>query len=249
MKVVYHRRYEEVYTHDPASAAGRMESILGEISPHFELVEPQPAAVEDIRLVHSEEHIESVRQMPHIYEMALLAAGGALRAAELAMGGEPAFAAIRPPGHHASRDHCWGFCFFNNMAICIAKLRSEGRVERVLILDIDLHFGDGTSNTFNGVPPVTYFHPEGRDREEFVEAVSQFLKRAEADVVAVSAGFDRHRQDWGGLLKTEDYHAIGRLVKGFALRSCDGRRWGVLEGGYNHDVLGQNVRALLEGMD
>ena len=248
MKVIYHPRYEEVYSSDPAAATGRMESVLKEVSPHFEVVTAEPAAVDDISLVHSDEHIRDIQRSGLTYEVALLAAGGAIKAAELAIGGEPAFGLIRPPGHHASQCHCWGFCFFNNMAISIARLRKEGKIDKALILDIDLHFGDGTDNIFRGVPEVVYFHPEGRDREEFVDTISQVLDRARGDVVAVSAGFDRHEQDWGGLLKTEDYQNIGALVKRFAQRECHGRRYGMLEGGYNHDVLGMNVRALLEGM-
>jgi acetoin utilization deacetylase AcuC-like enzyme len=182
------------------------------------------------------------------YDIALLAAGGALKAAELAMKGEPAFGAIRPPGHHASPGRCWGFCFFNNMAISVAKLLTEGKIATAVILDIDLHFGDGTANTFERIPEVSYFHPEGVNRQHFVDSVSDFLSKAKADVVAVSAGFDRHERDWGLLLKTEDYETIGRLVKEFAEAQCGGRRYGVLEGGYNHDVLGTNVKALLQGM-
>jgi len=248
MKVVYHPRYEEVYSSDPAAAPGRMESILKEVSPHFEIVMAEPAAVDDIRLVHTEEHIKFIQSMGLTYEIALLAAGGAIQAAELAMGGEPAFGLIRPPGHHASQDHCWGFCFFNNTAISIARLRKQGKIRTAVILDIDLHFGDGTAHIFQSTPEVAYFHPEGRERQQFMNTVSQFLAQARADVVAVSAGFDRHEDDWGGLLKTADYETIGRLVKGFAQRVCGGRRYGVLEGGYNHDVLGINVKALLDGM-
>jgi len=248
MKVVYHPKYEEVYTSDPAARAGRMEAILKEISPHFELVTAEPASVEDIQLVHSDEHIEDIQRMGLTYELALLAAGGAIKAAELAIGGEPAFGLIRPPGHHASRSHCWGFCFFNNVAISIAKLRREGQIKTALILDIDLHYGDGTDNIFRGVPEVVYLHPEGRDRQSFVDSISQFLNQRTADIIAVSAGFDRHEHDWGGLLRTEDYETIGNLVKEFAQRACRGRRYGVLEGGYNHDVLGRNVGALLKGM-
>ena len=225
-----------------------MESILKEVSPYFEIVAAEAAQVDDIALVHSDEHIEYIHRIGLTYEIALLAAGGAIKAAELVISGEPAFGLIRPPGHHASRDHCWGFCFFNNMAISIAKLKKEGKIRTAVILDIDLHFGDGTANVFQGMPEVVYFHPEGRDRLEFVDTISQFLTRAKADVVAVSAGFDRHEDDWGGLLRTEDYETIGKLVKGFAQRECRGRRYGVLEGGYNHDVLGMNVKALLEGM-
>jgi len=248
MKVVYHPRYEEVYASDPAAKAGRMESIIKEVPPHFEVVMAEPATVGDIGLVHSNEHIKYVQRMVLTYEIALLAAGGAIKAAELAAGGQPAFALIRPPGHHASRDHCWGFCFFNNMAISIAKLRKEGKIRTAVIVDIDLHFGDGTANIFENIPQVVYFHPEGKNRQEFVDGVSRFLAQTKADVVAVSAGFDRHEQDWGGLLKTEDYETIGKLVKGCAERVCRGRRYGVLEGGYNHNVLGKNIKALLKGM-
>ena len=248
MKVVYHRRYEEVYASDPAAKAGRMESIMREISPHFEVVMAEPATVEDLRLVHSGRHIEDIQRMTLTYEIALLATGGAIQTAELATHGQPAFALIRPPGHHASRDHCWGFCFFNNMAISIARLRKEGKINTALILDIDLHFGDGTANIFENLPEVVYYHPEGRDRHEFIDKVSRFLAQRETDIIAVSAGFDRHEQDWGGLLKTEDYKAIGKLVKEYAERACQGKRYGVLEGGYNHSVLGGNLKSLLEGM-
>jgi acetoin utilization deacetylase AcuC-like enzyme len=186
--------------------------------------------------------------MEQTYEVALLAAGGAIKAAELAMSGEPAFGLIRPPGHHASPDSCWGFCFFNNVAISVAKLREEGKINRAVILDFDLHFGDGTDNIFGRVLEVDYHHPEDRTRQQFVDGIARFLDRQSADIIAVSAGFDRHVDDWGGLLTTEDYQTMGKLVKEFSDRVCQGRRYGVLEGGYNHDVLGKNVRAFVEGM-
>jgi acetoin utilization deacetylase AcuC-like enzyme len=248
MKVVYHPRYLEVYASDPAARAGRIESILKEISPHFELVTPEPASIEDIGLVHTKWHIAEIQRMGQTYEVALLAAGGAIRAAELAVSEEPAFGLIRPPGHHASPDSCWGFCFFNNMAISIARLRKEGKINRAVILDFDLHFGDGTDNIFSGVPEVVYYHPEDRSRQEFVEGIARFLDLQKADIIAVSAGFDRGVEDWGGLLTAEDYQTIGKLVKEFSLKACQGRRYGVLEGGYNHDVLGKNVRVFLDGL-
>ncbi|MDY6907131.1 MAG: histone deacetylase family protein [Chloroflexota bacterium] len=248
MKVVYHPRFAEVYTDDPAAEAGRMEGILLALEGRFELVEPTPAAIEDIARVHTESHIASVWRMGPVYEMALLAAGGAITAAEHAWAGEPAFALVRPPGHHAGPDRCWGFCFFNNVAIALARLRGERRIERALVLDIDLHFGDGTVAIFRDTPQVLYCHPQAGDRKGFLEAISRYLGEHDADIIAVSAGFDRHEADWGRLLKTEDYEAIGRMVRGFAQRSCRGRRFGVLEGGYNHQVLGRNVRALCSGM-
>jgi acetoin utilization deacetylase AcuC-like enzyme len=248
MKIVYHPRYQEVYASDPAAKAGRMESILKEVSPHFELLTPEPASIDDIKLTHTDWHITDIQRMRETYEVALLAAGGAIKAAELAMSGEPAFGLIRPPGHHASPDSCWGFCFFNNVAISIARLRVKGKINRAVILDFDLHFGDGTDNIFSRVPEVVYHHPEDRNRQDFVDGISKFLDEQRVDIIAVSAGFDRHVDDWGGLLTTEDYHTIGKLVKEFSEKVCQGRRYGVLEGGYNHDVLGKNVKAFLDGM-
>ncbi len=64
----------------------------------------------------------------------------------------------------------------------------------------------------------------------------------------VSAGFDRHENDWGGLLRTEDYQSIGRRLREYAERVFDGKRYAVLEGGYNLEVLGQNGKSLLLGM-
>jgi acetoin utilization deacetylase AcuC-like enzyme len=247
MKVVYHQKYTGVYENDPAAAAGRMEAMVSELQ-GFDFVKPEMAALEDIGLCHAAFHIGYVQSDGKVFDMAMLAAGGAIQAAELAMEGESAFALIRPPGHHASADSCWGFCFFNNMAIAVARLIEEKKIRTALILDFDLHYGDGTANIFKGNPDVTYFHPEDGNRQDFVDHVGRFLGQSSADIIAVSAGFDRHIEDWGRLLSTEDYTTIGQQAKEFALKNCQGRRFGVLEGGYNHDVLGRNVRAFLEGM-
>lgn len=157
---------------------------------------------------------------------------------------------IRPPGHHASRSSSWGFCYFNNVAVAVEKLRKEGRIKETLIVDIDLHYGDGTANIFASSPDVTYFHPNGLNRQAFLDELFRFLaaRKQFFDILALSAGFDRHEHDWGGMLKTEDYHSIGKIVKEFAADKCNGRRFAVLEGGYNHSFLGKNVRSLLEGM-
>jgi len=249
LKVVYHEKYRTVYSPDPASASGRMENIYKELQGRFEFVEPEPASEEDLMLVHGESHINYVKRHELLYEIAILAAGGAITASELAMQGEPAFGLIRPPGHHASQNSCWGFCFFNNVAISIEKMRQTNKITKALILDIDLHYGDGTENIFSGIPQVSYFHVEGRNRETYLNDLTRCLTtEKDCDVVAVSAGFDRHEEDWGGLLKTEDYQTIGGMIKEFAEQVCQGRRYGVLEGGYNHSVLGKNVKALLEGM-
>ncbi len=248
MKVVYHERYREVYSGDPAANAGRIESIFEELYGSFDFVTPLFASVDDLKLVHTQNHVNSIKRRG-VYENALLAVGGAIKASELAMKGEPAFGLIRPPGHHASSDSCWGFCFFNNIAISIEKLRRVGKIKKAVVVDIDLHYGDGTANIFQSTPEVSYFHMPGGKREEQLKALSEHLDSEEGyDLIAVSAGFDRHIEDWGGTLTTEDYKSIGRMIKKFAERVCKGRRYGVLEGGYNHRVLGKNVRSLIETM-
>jgi len=249
MKVIFHPRFYEVYTSDPAAAPGRMEPMVHALEKEFDFIEPNPALERDLERVHGRNHIQSVKAEPQVYEVGILAAGGAILAAERAFEGEPSFGLIRPPGHHASPHSCWGFCYFNNIAIAIKKLMSEEKIKSVLILDFDLHFGDGTSNTFSGFKSVSYFHPDGTSREEFLEEVKQCLQTERPyDMIAVSAGFDRHEDDWGGLLKTEDYLTIGKWCKEASLERCQGRRFGVLEGGYNHSVLGKNVKSFLQGL-
>jgi acetoin utilization deacetylase AcuC-like enzyme len=249
VKVIFHPRFYEVYTSDPAAAAGRMESIVKALEKDFEFVEPGPALERDLERVHGRSHIQQVKGDPLVYEIGCLAAGGAILSAEMAFKGQPAFGLIRPPGHHASPHSCWGFCYFNNIAIAIKKLISEDKIKSALILDFDLHFGDGTSNTFSGSKEVSYFHPEGTDRETFLKDLKRCLQTERTyEIIAISAGFDRHEKDWGGLLKTEDYLSIGRWVKEFSLEHCQGRRFGVLEGGYNHSVLGRNVKSFLQGL-
>ncbi|MFZ5633499.1 MAG: histone deacetylase family protein [Bacillota bacterium] len=244
MKVVFHERFREVYDSDPAAAPGRMDSIVDELHDYYEFIEPQPAEESDLLLVHKKSHLDRVKKKGLLYEIAVLSAGGAVLAAQLAVRGEPAFALIRPPGHHASSDSCWGFCWFNNIAVAVEKLRREGTVNRVLIVDIDLHFGDGTKNIFLGVPGVFYYHLDSiRDLKRCLAG------NRDCDLIAVSAGFDMHVEDWGGVLTTGDYTTIGRMISGHARQVCQGRLFAVLEGGYNHRVLGKNVKALLQGFD
>jgi acetoin utilization deacetylase AcuC-like enzyme len=227
-----------------------MESIYKELHGHFDFVAPEPASEEDVLLVHGQSHLENVKTHPLTYEIALLAVGGAIKASEIAIEGEPAFGLIRPPGHHASRDSSWGFCHFNNIAISIERLRRKGKIRKALIVDIDLHYGDGTANIFAKSSDIAYFHVNGMNRENYLNNLSRFLATQKGcDVIAVSAGFDRHQQDWGGLLTTSDYFTIGKMIKESASRECSGRKYAVLEGGYNHAVLGRNVKAFLQGME
>lgn len=246
--MVYHKRYNEVYSSDPAAKAGRIESVYKELYGHFGFVQPVPADEEDLRLVHTQSHVDSIKRR-ELYYNALLAVGGAIEASELAMGGESAFGLIRPPGHHASPSSCWGFCFFNNVAVSIEKLRKAGKINKACIVDIDLHYGDGTANIFASNSEVSYYHMPGGSRGEQLEKLSEYLTDKKGyEILAVSAGFDRHEKDWGGTLQTKDYEEIGKMVRDCAERECNGRRYAVLEGGYNHQVLGKNVKALLKGM-
>jgi acetoin utilization deacetylase AcuC-like enzyme len=248
MKVIFHQRFYDVYTADPAAARGRMEAMVNALEGKYAFIEPEPASERDLERVHGRAHIQQIQREPLVYELGGLAAGGAMLAAETAFEGEPAFGLIRPPGHHASPHSCWGFCYFNNVAIAIRKLISDGKINRALVLDFDLHYGDGTVNIFGDSEEALYFHPEAGNRRDFLKEVERSLQSPTPyDIIAVSAGFDRHQEDWGGLLATEDYRAIGESVKEHARRRCQGRRFGVLEGGYNHAVLGSNVESFLEG--
>jgi len=249
-KIVFHKDYCKVYSSDPAAAPGRMEAIAKELR-GFGFIEPEKAIESDVAVVHQLGHIEYIKRMGGIYDAALLAVGGAIKVSEMAFEGEPIFGLVRPPGHHASQDSSWGFCYFNNIAISVERLRKKGSISKAVILDIDLHYGDGTANIFSGVPEVSYHHVAGGKREVFFKDLTRFLDSMvgqECDIVAVSAGFDRHEEDWGGVLRTEDYQIIGELVRDFTERVCNGKRYALLEGGYNHKVLGRNVRAFIEGL-
>ena len=245
MKVVFHENFYQVYTSDPAAAAGRMEAVVDAIGPRAEFVQAKPATESQILLVHLPQHIESVRHSG-LYTMAALAAGGAVQAATIGLT-EPCFGLIRPPGHHASAGSCWGFCYFNNMAVALAVLKDRGMINTAYVLDIDLHFGDGNVNILGGRDDTVVHNVEAGDRLRYLDEVSNEMKACQADMIGISAGFDNHREDWGGLLETEDYVEIGQMVRD-AARRIGGGYFAILEGGYNHQVLGDNVRALIEGM-
>ena len=246
MKVVYSQEYKQVYSSDPASSPGRIEAIEFALAGTVNYLEPQPASEEDIGLIHTPRHIAEVRR-EGVYDIAALAAGGAIKAAEIGLS-EPCFAVIRPPGHHASADSAWGFCYFNNMAVALVKLKRKDKIKKAFILDFDLHVGDGNINTLEPKGFVTILNPGGSDRSEYLKTVTNALNKTDADMIAVSAGFDNHEDDWGGLLRTEDYTYMGKLVRETARRN-NGGCFGILEGGYNHAVLGKNVLAFIEGLD
>jgi len=94
---------------------------------------------------------------------------------------------------------------------------------------------------------ATVVNIEAHSRRRFLQQVESAMKNCRVDLIGISAGFDNHKEDWGGLLHTEDYEQIGSLVRSAALRNGGGC-FAVLEGGYNHDVLGENVLALIQGL-
>ncbi len=245
MKVFFHPDFYEEYTSDPAAEQGRLEAIVEEIGGLSELCPCTAASKDDLLAAHNHMHIEQVRRLG-LFEIAALAAGGAIQAAVAGMD-EPSFAAIRPPGHHASAGSCWGFCYFNNMAVSLYHLRTRGLIDQALILDFDLHYGDGNVNILGHETWVDILNPESHDHDDYLDEVQNGLNNTQADVIAVSAGFDNHVNDWGGLLYTADYQTMGEWVREAAVRNGGGC-YGVLEGGYNHNVLGKNVRAFLEGL-
>ncbi len=246
MKVTWSERFLRSYASDPAAREDRLETVVEELQGWAEWVDAKPATEEDLLRCHDRSRLEQVRGAG-VYDIAVLATGGAVEAARIAEE-DPAFALIRPPGHHASRSTAWGFCHFNNLAVALAERRAAGRVASALVLDVDLHFGDGTEQILGGEEWVQILNPGAYSRNEYLGQVVNGLEAFEGDWIAVSAGFDNHSLDWGGLLHTEDYELIGLQV-GIRARALGGHCFGVLEGGYNPQSLAEGVRAFCHGMD
>ena len=212
---------------------------------------------------------------PYSYLAALRAAGAAVMAVDLVMAGkvENAFCNIRPPGHHAERARAMGFCIFNNIAVGAAHALDQHGMQRVAILDFDVHHGNGTEQIFHDDPRVmlcsTFQHPfypycgadSGNDHiinvplvagsggTEFRKAVTQYwlpaLERFQPEMIFISAGFDAHRDDDMAMmgLIEADYAWVTTEAKRLAETYAQRRIVSALEGGYELHALGRSVVA------
>ena len=126
MKIIFHENFlDPTYADNPAASPGRIEPVVESLGGYsgFEFAPPRPADMLDITRAHDRKYVnEATRDLAH-FDMAMLAAGGAIAAAETAAGGEPAFACVRPPGHHASRASAWGYSMSCTVAVALLRLK------------------------------------------------------------------------------------------------------------------------------
>ncbi|QGT99445.1 Deacetylase [Candidatus Syntrophocurvum alkaliphilum] len=249
MKVIFDELFFHEYSLDSAADMKRLDHAYDLLSQKYEIIKPELCTDEDILLVHTEQHLKSIKSNKKLYETAKMAVGSAILAAEYAIQNQMAFALCRPPGHHASSEFCWGFCYFNNIAIAVQNLLENEYIENAIIIDIDLHLGDGTYETFKNHEQVEYYHIKGRNSHNFIKELEDYLENKTCDIIAISAGFDRHEYDWGGMLPTTSYNIAGQILGKFTREKCQGGLFAVLEGGYNPVVLGESILAFLEGLE
>lgn len=242
---------------------------------NYEFIQCQPCSEDDLKLCHTRELINNIKQgnffnadtpnLPHIYDYARLAVGGAILAMELAEKEKITFSLLRPPGHHAGQSKPAGFCYFNNIAIAVRK--SE---KKCAIIDIDCHHGNGTQEIFLGDRKVKYFSihrnhsfypgtglksidncinyplngPSRTKWMEFFNSIISSIKDFSPEIIAVSAGFDAYKDDpLAGLGLSEDiYKEVG-----YKITELGRQTFCVLEGGYSKK-LPQCTFNFLEGL-
>lgn len=256
-----------------------------------------PAATQaQLERVHDPRHLDALARLvpregyvaldletkvnPNTFESASRAAGANVKAVELVLRGEVdnAFCCVRPPGHHAERDRPVGFCFVNSLAVGVAEALARDDIERVLVVDFDVHHGNGTEDIFFEDPnvmicstfqslllPRRLFEehedriinvplPVGSGSGAFREAVTSrwlpAIERFDPDFIFVSAGFDAHWLDSvSGIHLTEDDYAwVTQAIKRVARERCGGRIVSSLEGGYHFSALGSSAVAHIQSL-
>lgn len=256
----------------------------------------QPASDADILRVHGKEHLAYLREHvpdsgyfpidadtvmnPHTVEAAWAAAGSGITAVDAVMEGghRTAFCAVRPPGHHATATRAMGFCFLNNIAIAAAYALDQYALQRVAIIDFDVHHGNGTEETFAGdnrVLMCSFFqHPLFPGTQHSPPAPNMLnipvdaytkgdtirtlvsdiwlprLREFRPELVLISAGFDAHREDEMAqmALVESDYAWITSQIVGLADEFAAGRVISFLEGGYSLSALGRSVTAHIRAL-
>lgn len=274
-------------------AAIEDQLIQSRLDAHLKRIDPPLASEADITRVHSEDHLAFVKSKapssgysmidgdtimnPATWTVSLRAAGAAIAAVDAVMQGEVnnAFCAIRPPGHHAEPHRSMGFCVFNNVAIATRYAIEKYDLDRVAVIDFDVHHGNGTEAAFINDPHVlmcSFFqHPfypysglEGGDnmvnvplpastngkivRDMISKTWIPRLDEFKPQLIIISAGFDAHREDDLGQmgLVEDDYVWMTKQLMEVANRYCDGKIVSCLEGGYNLSALGRSVAAHLK---
>jgi acetoin utilization deacetylase AcuC-like enzyme len=135
------------------------------------------------------------------------------------------------------------------MGIALSRLKADGLIKRGIVLDIDLHYGDGTEEIFKNDDTVKVINVQASVPEAFISQTQEYLaETAPADIIGISAGFGQYEKDWGANLSTDNYREIGFKSGDFARKKTGGKIFLLLEGGYYIPDLGGNALALLEGV-
>lgn len=253
---------------------------------------PAPlATLEELQRVHRRDYVDAIVEAspeagyaqldpdtalnPYSVEAAFRAAGAVVAATDAVMARtvDNAFCMVRPPGHHAESGQAMGFCIFNSIAVGIAHALEAHGLERVAIVDFDVHHGNGTEQIFSGDERVlmvsTFQHPfypysgtdhpasnminvplrAGSNGQAFRGVVAKYwlppLQRFRPEMIFISAGFDAHRDDdMAGLnFGDDDYAWVTRQMMQVADQHAKGRIVSALEGGYHLRALAQSAGA------